>query len=171
MSTLHEDKYTFYRISLSSSQYEKCLRQKKRIEHQSTNCRFKNSFFENRTLYEIMWKNILQRGRRLTTIWRMHIACWITNATYTHSEYLLQQWLHERASMLRYRSTYIAFLLNLAHFVGLVWLLRLQISSSSAGISTVFWFMSVHLAASQLATATNKKSAALMFTNKYKKEI
>ena len=35
------------------------------------------------------------------TIWRMRIACWITKATYTHSEYALihiafplQQWLH-----------------------------------------------------------------------------
>jgi hypothetical protein len=48
------------------------------------------------------------------TMWRMRIACWITKATNTHSEYViviafpLQQWLHERASMLRY--TYIACL-------------------------------------------------------------
>ena len=46
------------------------------------------------------------------TIWRMRFACWITKATDTHTEYAiviafpLQQWLHERASMLRY--TYIA---------------------------------------------------------------
>ena len=45
------------------------------------------------------------------TIWRMHIECWIPKATDTHSEYVipiafpLQQWLHERALMLRY--TYI----------------------------------------------------------------
>jgi hypothetical protein len=38
---------------------------------------------------------------------RMRFACWITKATDTHSEYLiviafaLQQWLRERASMLR----------------------------------------------------------------------
>jgi hypothetical protein len=36
---------------------------------------------------------------------------------------------------------------------------------------TVFSFMSVHLSASQLAIATNKNFAALMLTNKYKKEI
>jgi len=46
------------------------------------------------------------------TIWRMRIVCWIPNATNAHSEYLiliafpLQQWLHERSSMLGY--TYIA---------------------------------------------------------------
>jgi hypothetical protein len=45
---------------------------------------------------------------------RMRFACWITKATDTHSEYviivafLLQRWLRERASMLRY--TYIACL-------------------------------------------------------------
>jgi hypothetical protein len=48
------------------------------------------------------------------TICRMLIACWITKATNEHSQYEtliafpLQQWLHERASMLRY--TYIACL-------------------------------------------------------------
>jgi hypothetical protein len=42
------------------------------------------------------------------TIWRMRIACWIPKATNIHSQYIiptafpLQQWLHERASMLRY---------------------------------------------------------------------
>ena len=42
------------------------------------------------------------------TIWRMRIACWINKATNTQSEYVilfafpLQQWLCERASMLRY---------------------------------------------------------------------
>jgi hypothetical protein len=44
----------------------------------------------------------------------MRFACWITKATDTHSEYVLfiafprQQWLRERASVLRY--TYTAFL-------------------------------------------------------------
>jgi hypothetical protein len=38
---------------------------------------------------------------------RMRFACWITKATDTHSEYVIlialprQQWLRERASMLR----------------------------------------------------------------------
>jgi hypothetical protein len=43
---------------------------------------------------------------------RMRFACWITKATDTHSEYAIlisfprQQWLRERASVLRYK--YIA---------------------------------------------------------------
>jgi hypothetical protein len=46
------------------------------------------------------------------------IAWWITKATDTHSEFVtliafpLQQWLHERASMLRYTYSTLAVLLN-----------------------------------------------------------
>jgi hypothetical protein len=63
--------------------------------------------FENSAVYEIMWKNTVDRGRLQMTTWRMRIACWIPKATNTHSEYVilivspLQQWLHEGASMLR----------------------------------------------------------------------
>jgi len=50
-------------------------------------------------------------------IWRMCIAYSIPKATNTHSKYVifivipLQQWLHERASVLHY--TYIASILEL----------------------------------------------------------
>ena len=52
---------------------------------------------------------MVQSDRPLLTIWCMRIACWITKATNTHSQYViliafpLQQWLHERAKMLRYK--------------------------------------------------------------------
>jgi hypothetical protein len=71
-------------------------------------------FFENRAVYEIMWKNTVEPDRPQMIKWRMRIACWVPKATNTYSEYVkriafpLQQWLHERVSMLRY--TYIAFL-------------------------------------------------------------
>jgi hypothetical protein len=48
------------------------------------------------------------------TIRRMCCACWTTKATEKHSEYVIlialprEQWLHERASVLRY--TYTAYL-------------------------------------------------------------
>jgi hypothetical protein len=64
-------------------------------------------FFENRTVYERRWKITVEPDRPQMTIWRMRIACWITKATNTHSEYViiiafpLQQWLQESASMLR----------------------------------------------------------------------
>ena len=74
-------------------------------------------FFENRAVCEIMWNTIVEPGRPKMT-WRMRIACWIPNATntHTHSEYvlliafLLQQWLHEHTSMLG--STYSACLVS-----------------------------------------------------------
>jgi hypothetical protein len=78
-----------------------------------------NFLIENRSLYEIMWKNSVEPDRPQLTIRSMRIACWIPQARNTHSEHViviafsLQQWLHERASMLRY--TYIAGLvLNFA---------------------------------------------------------
>jgi hypothetical protein len=61
-------------------------------------------FFENRAVYETMWKNIAEQGR-LQIIWCMRIACWILKTTNTHSEYVisiafpLQQRSHERASI------------------------------------------------------------------------
>jgi hypothetical protein len=71
-------------------------------------------FFENCVVHDIMWKNIVERGRPQMTIWCVCIACWISKATDKHSEYVipiafaLQQCLHERTSLLRY--TYIAVL-------------------------------------------------------------
>jgi len=68
-------------------------------------------FFENRAVYEIMWKNVVERGRPQMAIWRMRIACWMPKATNTRSGcvipivFPLQQWLHERAPVLRH--TYI----------------------------------------------------------------
>jgi len=54
-----------------------------------------------------MGKNIAENDRPQMTIWCMRIACRIPKAKNTNSEYviliaLLQQWLHESASMLRY---------------------------------------------------------------------
>jgi hypothetical protein len=64
-----------------------------------------------------LWDNVEKYcGARQATydsiIWRMRFTCWITKATDTHSEPIIliafprQQWLRERASMLRY--AYIA---------------------------------------------------------------
>ena len=68
---------------------------------------FNNFFFLNRAVYEIVWKNIVEPGKSQMTVWRTRIGCCIPEATNTHSEYVilvfpLQQWLHERASMVRY---------------------------------------------------------------------
>jgi hypothetical protein len=46
-------------------------------------------FFDNRAVYEILWKNILERGRPQMTKWRMRIACWVIKATNTHTEHVM----------------------------------------------------------------------------------
>jgi hypothetical protein len=69
------------------------------------------SLSANPAAYEIMWKNIAERGRPDGTIWRISIACWTLKSTDTlnNMQYLLlfplQQWSHERTSVLGY--TYI----------------------------------------------------------------
>jgi len=72
---------------------------------------FNNFYRKIKAVYEIMWKNTIERGRPQMTIWRMRIARWIPKATNTHSDYVIliallqQKWLYESISMLRY--TYI----------------------------------------------------------------
>ena len=59
--------------------------------------------FENRAVYEIFLKNIVQPDRPQMTIRSIRIACWIPQAKNTHLEYVilialqLQQRLQERA--------------------------------------------------------------------------
>jgi len=50
---------------------------------------FNYILFENRVVYEVTWKNTVQPDRPQMTIWRKNIACWITNATNTYSEYVI----------------------------------------------------------------------------------
>jgi hypothetical protein len=82
------------------------------VENLETHFKF-NKFvfvFENRVVCEIM-KNIVERGRPQATLWCLRIAFWLSKATNTHSGYVifivfpLQQWLHERASLLCYTYT------------------------------------------------------------------
>jgi len=74
--------------------------------------------FENRAVYEIMWKNNVEPGIPQKKIWRRRIACWIPKATNTHSDsailnaFPLRQWLHERASLLRSTNTPLLFHYN-----------------------------------------------------------
>ena len=53
------------------------------------------TFFENRVVYEVMWKYIVERSRpQLTVIRRMRIESWITKATDTNSEYVILRLFH-----------------------------------------------------------------------------
>jgi len=68
---------------------------------------------ENRAFYGLMW-DIVQQDRP-QTVWRMRSSYWITKAASTHYVILIafpmQQWLHERASMLRYSTLPVLCLL------------------------------------------------------------
>jgi len=44
---------------------------------------------ENRAVHEILWKYATDPGRTQIKIWRNRIACWISKATNTRSEYLI----------------------------------------------------------------------------------
>jgi hypothetical protein len=76
---------------------------------------------ENRAVYEIVWKHIVQPGRPQMIRWHMCIVCWISKATNTRSEYViliafpLKQWLHELPSLLRctITKTVMQFAVNL----------------------------------------------------------
>jgi hypothetical protein len=74
--------------------------QTKVVEKIKTHILYSITFFENRSVCETAWKKFVEAKRPQMTIWRK-----ITN---THSEYAifiaypLQQWSHERASMLGY---------------------------------------------------------------------
>ena len=68
-------------------------------------------FFENRAIYEIMWKTVVQPDRSQTTIQLVRFACWITTATDKHFEnvkhcFSMATIVSELASILDY--TYIA---------------------------------------------------------------
>ena len=108
--------YIYDTIIIKSS-YDEKVSEKSCRENQNTHFMFNNIFFfyENHAVYEIMWKNIVEPGWPQMKIWRMYIACWVTEATNTHSEYViiiafpLKQWLHGRPSVLRYTYTVRVF--------------------------------------------------------------
>jgi len=51
-------------------------------------------WLENRAIYEIMWKNIVEWDRPQMTMRRMRIACWIPKTRNTHSEYVILLLFH-----------------------------------------------------------------------------
>ena len=79
---------------------------------------FSEFLSENRAVYEIMSKNVVEPERPQMTIWR-RVACWISKVTgaraHTHTHTQIynttlprQQWFLDRNSTLRY--AYIACL-------------------------------------------------------------
>ena len=111
---LHVDQYTFFILSRSVLLRMQNVSDESCAENQNTHFVFDNIFFSRKScrLWDIVEiYRITEPERPQMTTWRMRIACWVSKPTNTHSEYVtltafpLQQWLHERSSMLRY--TYI----------------------------------------------------------------
>ena len=64
-------------------------------ENPNTHFVFSNLFsFEYRTVYEIMWKNMVEPVRSQMTTWLMRFSFWLRKATNTHSVYII----HSRCS-------------------------------------------------------------------------
>jgi hypothetical protein len=73
-------------VSLNSSKMRNVLDKSCR-ENQNTHFMFNDFFFENRVIYGIMSKNMVDSGGGTNdvTIWRMRVAFWISEATCTHA--------------------------------------------------------------------------------------
>jgi hypothetical protein len=87
--------YTF-NILLKSLYNENCF--KKGVEQIKTHLMFNNYFFDSCAVYDALWENIIGPRRPQMLIWHICTACWIPEATNTHSEHVifidfpLQQW-------------------------------------------------------------------------------
>ena len=86
---MREVQYTFLIISRSFLLGMRNVSDKLFRENQNTHFVISKFFsLENRAVYEIMWKNIIERGRLKMTKWRMRTACWITKATNTQTQFV-----------------------------------------------------------------------------------
>jgi hypothetical protein len=86
--TLHEDRYTFLIISLSILLRMRSVLDKCCTENQNTHFTFSDDFSKI-VPFMRCGKNTVDRGRPHMKIWRMRIACLISKATVTHSEYVI----------------------------------------------------------------------------------
>ena len=81
-STLREDQYTFFVISLSSSENKIYFKVLGKIK---THILCSKILFENLAVYEKMWKSIVELGMQQLKMSRMHNLCWITKGTNTQA--------------------------------------------------------------------------------------
>jgi hypothetical protein len=128
INTLHKDQCTFWSY-FAQFTIEWELLQAKVVEKIKKYIMFILFFSRNITIYELMWKNVVELDVPQMTIWHMHIACWICKASNTHSEYVIliafpvHYWLHKRASELCY--AYIACLVRVCYMI-YIFVYRLQ---------------------------------------------
>ena len=74
--TLRDKQFTFVITSRLILVRMRNFRDKNCGENENTHFMFNNFFdLENRSVYEIRWKNIAEPGRPQMAIWCMHFAC------------------------------------------------------------------------------------------------
>jgi hypothetical protein len=66
--------------------------QKKIVEKIKTHVICSVTFLENRAVYEITWKNIIESGRPQISVWSIRIARWIPKSKNTHSTICNTYW-------------------------------------------------------------------------------
>jgi len=100
--------------------------QTKSVEKIKTHILYSEKFFGNSVVYEITWTNVVEPNRPQIISWSMHIECWITKATNTHSEYVigfliafpLPKWFHKHPTPYKYiqcLSYWTLILINIRH--------------------------------------------------------
>ena len=108
--------YIYDIISLSSSQNKKCFTETFR-ENKNTYIILNNFFPENRTVCEIMWKNVVEPDRLQMTIWRVCVACWIIKA-YIHTLRICNIYCFSTATVVT--RTPLSFMLQVQYVARLV---------------------------------------------------
>jgi len=127
--TLYEGEYSLLITSRSVLLRMRNVSGKRRRENQNTHFRFSN-FFLKIVLFIRYVEKYLEPDRPQMKIWCIPIACWIPNATNTHSEYVTlialsqQQWLHELVSLLLHSILRVLFILVFFYIFGLQAVIR-----------------------------------------------
>jgi hypothetical protein len=81
---IHEDEYTFLKISRSVLLRMTSFTHK--LYRKTKHTFYIHLFSENRAVYDIEWKNIVEPDRPQMTIRCMPIAYWIPKSTKTHTQ-------------------------------------------------------------------------------------
>jgi hypothetical protein len=77
-----------YRSALRVKRFKQRCR-----ENRKTLLLFETHFFEYFTIYEILWKNMVEQGRP-QTIWHIRCTYWIPKAKNTHFQYVIPITFH-----------------------------------------------------------------------------
>jgi hypothetical protein len=71
-----------------------------------------NFLFGNCAVYEIIWRDTVERGRLQMILWRMRFACWVPKATDTHTRFVLYSlFFHRNNSCTNALQCYVIFTL------------------------------------------------------------